>query len=683
MAAERTPAERLLRPRSVAFIGGSLAPAALELCRDGGFTGPIRAVHPTRELIAGERPFRSVLDLPEPPDAAFIAVSAEATIEVVRDLAAIGAGGAICYAAGFAEAGRPELEQALRDAAGDTLALLGPNCYGVIDFVDGVSLWPAPFPQARPKRGVALVLQSGNLGINLTMQQRGLKIGWVVTVGNQAGLDIAACVATLVEQPEVTGIGIYLEGLSDPAAFVAAAERALDRQIPIAVVKAGASAAGAGIAATHTSSLAGDDAAYDALFDRLGIARARTVPAMIEALKAMTTIGPVRGRRLAVVTCSGGESALAADAASAAGLELPAPSTATAEAIAAELPWYASVANPLDFTTALWGLEQPLTTVFSRLAGDGYDGLLLVTDHPPAGFDYAEDVAAAVRAGKAAATAHGLPYGVASVLPEAWQPARVRELAADGVAALAGLEDACVAWVACVRWGERLAEREPTPVVGPLPAVAGELLDEAASKRLLAAAGVPLPPSEAVALAEASAAALRVGFPVVAKLISSSLPHKAAAGAVRLDLRSAAAVEQAVDEMSAAIAPLHVELVLIERFVGGAIAELIVGVKRDPTFGPVLVIGSGGADVELIDDAVPLLLPVSPRAVQQALERLRCHRRLVENGADLSSLVDAVLSIAALVERHRNDLVELDVNPLLSLREGCLAVDALARYVRR
>jgi len=180
-------------PRSsVAFVGGSIAAAALELCRDFGFGGPVRAVHPTRELVGGQRPVRSVGDLPEPPDAAFVAAPAEATIAIVEELAAIGAGGAICYAAGFAEAGRPELEQALRDAAGDRLALLGPNCYGLVDLVDGVSLWPAPFPHSRPQRGVALVLQSGNLGINLTMQQRGLDIGWVVTVGNQAGLDIAA-----------------------------------------------------------------------------------------------------------------------------------------------------------------------------------------------------------------------------------------------------------------------------------------------------------------------------------------------------------------------------------------------------------------------------------------------------------------------------------------------------------
>ena len=176
MAADRPAALRLLRPRSVAFVGGSLAPDALALCRDGGFTGPIWAVHPTRETVAGLRPFRSVRELPEAPDAVFVAVPAEATVEVVRELAAIGAGGAICYAAGLRRGRpRPALERELHVAAGG-MALLGPNCYGLIDFVDGVSLWPVPFPPARPGRGVALVLQSGNLGINLTMQQRGLDV---------------------------------------------------------------------------------------------------------------------------------------------------------------------------------------------------------------------------------------------------------------------------------------------------------------------------------------------------------------------------------------------------------------------------------------------------------------------------------------------------------------------------
>jgi acyl-CoA synthetase (NDP forming) len=677
VAADRSPAARLLRPRSVAFIGGSLAPAALALCRDQGFTGPIRAVHPTREEVAGLRPFRSVAELPEAPDAAFVAVNAEAAVEVVGQLAAIGAGGAICYAAGFAEAGRPELERQLRAAAGDDMALLGPNCYGLIDFVDGVSLWPVPFPQARPPRGVALVLQSGNLGINLTMQQRGLDIGWVVTVGNQAGLDVAGCVDTLLDQPEVTGIGLYLEGLRDPQAFVDAAEKALDRRVPIVVVKAGASEAGASVAATHTSSLAGDDAIYDALFERLGVARAGSVPSLIETLKAMTTTGPLRGRRLAVLTCSGGESALAADAASAAGLALPAPSPEATRTIAAELPWYAAVANPLDFTTALWGLEEPLERVFSALTTDGHDGAVLVLDSPPEGFLHGAEVDAAIRAGHAAARAAGLPFAVASVLPEAMRPARVRELAADGVAALAGLPEAFAAWGACARWSDRLELREPPPRVAAARADRGVALDEPTAKALLAAAGVPVPRNEVAAIGEAGAAAERIGFPVAVKLVSAALHHKAAAGAVRLDLRTREAVDVAVGEMVAAIAPLVCNGVLVEQLVDDVVGELLVGVKRDPAFGPVLVVGTGGGAVELIADAVPLLLPVTADAIERALSRLRCHARLRVAGADIAGAIETIGLVAAFARQRADDLVELDVNPLLVGRRGCVAVDAL------
>ena len=475
---------------------------------------------------------------------------------------------------------------------------------------------------------------------------------------------------------------MYLEGLQDPPAFVAAAGKALDRRVPIVVVKAGVSEAGAIVAATHTSSLAGDEAIYDALFERLGVVRAASMPALIETLKALTTTGPLGGRRLAVLTCSGGESALAADAASAAGFVLPPPSPGAREAIARELPWYAAVSNPLDFTTALWGLEQPLTRVFSALAGDGHDGVLLVLDPPPPGFAHGAEVDAAIRAGRAAASAAHLPFAVASTLPEAWRPDRVRELAADGAAALAGVPEAFSAWGACARWGERLGRREPPPHAGPAGTPAGSLLDEAASKALLAAAGVRLPAGELVAVGEAGRAAGRIGFPVAAKLVSAELPHKGAAGALRLGLRTAAEVDAAVDEMVAAVAPVVCRGVLVEQMVAGAVAEVLVGVKRDPVFGPVLVVGTGGSDVELIADIVPLLPPVTTAAIERAITRLRCHARLRDGGADIGSLVETIASVAAFAEARATTLVELDVNPLLALPTGCIAVDALIALTR-
>ena len=642
----------------------------MQICVQGGFDGPVYAVHPRADGA-----YRSIADLPEAPDAAFIGVNARATVDVVGQLAAIGAGGAVCYAAGFAEAGDPELERALVEAAGE-MALLGPNCYGMINRVDGASLWPVPYPLPRVERGVGLVLQSGNLGINVSMADRSLPVAFVLTVGNQAGLDVAASVDLLLDQPETTGIGIYLEGLRDAATFAAAAARALERGIPIAVVKSGASEVGAQVAATHTSSLAGSDELYDAFFDRLGVARVPDIPALLETLKAQTTLGPLRGRRTIVFTCSGGESALAADAAAAAGLELPPLSESTCAAIAAELPWYAGVGNPLDYNTALWGLEEPLTRVFSAALGDGADVALLIIDHPRAELGFTGEIDAAIRALERACGAAGVPAAVASTMPESFPADRRDALYACGVAPLQGLRDAFGALGACSVWGARCADPSPVSVAAIGDRPGGALLDEYDSKRLVAAAGIAIPEGRLVEPAAAGAAAVEIGFPVAVKLCSADLPHKADAGALALGLTTPDAVDVAVAAMLERNVGVPLAGVLVERMVEGAVAELLVGIKRDPVFGSIVVVGAGGGLVELIDDARPLLAPVTRPAVEAALRSLRLWPRIARG--DAAAVVDAVLAIAALAP----DVAELDVNPLLVLDVGCVAADALVRTSR-
>ena len=663
-------ARRLLRPRSVAFIGGGLSPVARQICIDGGFDGPVYAVHPRNEGA-----YRSIADLPAAPDAAFIGVNAKATVDVVGQLAAIGCGGAVCYAAGFAEAGDAELERALVEAAGE-MALLGPNCYGLVNRVDGASLWPVPYPLPRVERGIGLVLQSGNLGINVSMADRSLPVAFILTVGNQAGLDVAASVDLLLDQPETTGIGIYLEGFRDAALFADAAARALERGIPITVVKSGASEVGAQVTATHTSSLAGSDELYDAFFERVGVARAPDMPAMLETLKAQTAIGPLRGRRTIVFTCSGGESALSADAATAAGLELPPLSEATTATIAAELPWYAGVGNPLDYNTALWGQEEPLTRVFSAALADGADVALLVIDHPRSELGFTGEIDAAVSALERACSGAGIPAAVASTMPESFPADRRDALYARGVVPLQGLRDAFGALGACAAWGARRADPSPVAVEALADEPDAPLLDEYDSKRLVAAAGVAVPDGRLVEPSAAGAAATEIGFPVAVKLCSADLPHKADAGALALGLTTAAAVDEAVAQMLERNAGVPLSGVLVESMVGGAVAELLVGIKRDPVFGPVVVVGAGGGLVELIGDARPLLAPVTRAAVEAALRSLRMWPRIARG--DVGAAVDAVLAIAGLAP----DVVELDVNPLLVLDVGCVAADALVRTSR-
>ncbi len=668
---------RLLRPQTVAFVGGEVARSARAACDEAGFAGPVWEVHPSRQGA-----FPSVADLPEAPDAVFVGVNARATVDVVRTLAGMGAGGAACYAAGFSEAGTAEgeaLEAELRQAAG-AMPVLGPNCYGVIDAMAGVSVWPVPWQLPRVERGVAIVLQSGNLGINVTMSQRSLPIAFVASVGNQAALEIAEVVDAYLEQEEVTGIGIYLEGLRDVPRFAAAAASALERGVPLAVCKAGRSALGQELAFTHTASLAGSDELYEELFSRYGVARAATVPELLETLKALTIVGPLRGPRCFAFTCSGAESALVADAAASAGLDLPQPSAAVRAALGEALPEFALVGNPLDYNSALWGQEEPLRRVFTTALRDPADAALLVIDYPLPGVPYETDVDSAIRALRDATLDAGIPAAVASVLPESF-PQRARDEALTaGLCPLQGLDEALGALGACGRLGARLTAGRPPVYPAVTEAAAGAVsLDERAAKEVLAAAGVSIPAGRLVSPHEAGAAAAALGFPVVAKLASPDLPHKAVAGAVSLGLSSGEEVDAAVGEMLARHSGLSLSGVIVERMVEEAVCELLVGSRHDPAFGHVLVVGSGGVLVELVADTVALLPPVERGEVEAAFRRLRIWPRLAV--ADISAAVGAVLAIAGLLEREGSRILELEVNPLLVLRRGAVAVDALCRAV--
>jgi acyl-CoA synthetase (NDP forming) len=479
---------------------------------------------------------------------------------------------------------------------------------------------------------------------------------------------------------EVTAIGVYLEGLPDVPAFAEAAARALERGVPIAVCKAGRSELGKQLAYTHTAALAGEDGLYDTFFERYGVVRAATLPQLLETLKALTAFGSLRGRRARVFTCSGAESALAADAAAAAGLDLPQPSADVRPALVETLPEHALVANPLDYGNALWGAEEPLRRVFGTALRDPVDVALLVIDYPRPGVAYAADVDAAVRALADAARAAGVPAAVASVLPESF-PAGAREAAtALGVCPLQGLDDAFSALGACARLGARLASGTP-PAYPPVEPLRGEAvpLGEWDAKELVRQAGIAVPAGRLVPPQQAAQAGAEVGFPVAVKLVSPELPHKAAAGALALDVRDGVELEDVVAAVLERHPGVSFDGVLVERMVVGGRCELLVGLRRDASFGVVVAVGSGGSLVELVDDVVPLLLPLAREDVEAALARLRVWPRL--RTADVEAAIDAVLAVARLVDEHPG-LVELELNPLVVLERGAVALDALGRVAR-
>jgi acetyl-CoA synthetase len=682
--------QRLLKPASVAVVGGEIAAEVIRQCRRIGYAGRIWPVNARRPQIEGLAAFASVDDLPEAPDAAFVAVPREQTVEVVAALARRGAPGAVCYASGFAEIGGEgiDLQRRLVEAAGE-MAVLGPNCYGAINFLDGCALWPDRFGGGRVERGVAIVTQSGNIALNLTMQERHLPIAYVITVGNKAGADIHDCIEAMLADPRVTAIGLHLEGLSDIAAFSDAARAALARGVPLVALKAGTSEVGAKLAASHTSSLAGSDVLYGALFERLGIARVADPTEFLETLKFLHTCGPLAGARAASLSCSGGDASLVADLGHGLALEFPPLGEASTTRLAEVLGPLVPIHNPLDYQTYIWGDQPALTACFTALLAAPIDVGLLVLDYPLAGQarlaegpipGWDETLNAFI----AAHAATGRPALVVSSLSELLPPAVARRLLAAGIAPMQGLREALVAIAAAARVGRRRAQLERVlPVARPVPLLPGPALqlDEPTAKSELAGFGLAVPRGQIVNGVEAAVrAAEAIGYPVVLKAVSGELAHKTEQGAVKLGLASAEAVRAAAAELAA-----RFDRLLVEKMLTDGLAEWIVGVTRDPQFGLSLTIGAGGILVELLGDTLTLLLPVSRADIAEALPKLRCHKLLEgfrgKPPGDRAALVDAIASIAAYAEAHADRLLELDVNPLIVAPRGATAVDALVRLV--
>ena len=668
---------RLLRPRSIAIFGGWQAEGVARRCAEMGFAGPVWQVHPTR---AGA--FRSAAELPEAPDAAFVAVNREATVGIVGELAAMGAGGAVCHAAGFREAGErgAELQEALIAAAGG-MPVLGPNCYGMINYLDGALLWFDQHGGKRCDRGVAILTQSGNIGLNLTMQRRGLPIGHLLTLGNQACVGLSDCLAALVDDPRVSAIGLHIEAIDDARKFDAAARKALAASKPVVAVKAGRSEHGAALTLSHTASLAGADAAMDALLRRVGAARVASLPVLLETLKLLHTLGPLPGRDLVTLSCSGGEAALIADAGEARRVRFR-PFTAThGEAVRATLSDLVTISNPLDYHIFIWNQPERLRATFTAIMGCGWDLACLVLDFPRGDTCSDADWRVSLVAWEEARDAVQGRAAVLATLPDCLPESVAEELIAAGIVPLLGIDEALAAAEAAADIGAAQAAALPEPLIAVGDPGEVDTLDEWQGKRLLAEHGVPHPGGRLVGGPdEAVAAVAELGLSVVVKAVGASLAHKSELGAVALGLRDVEAVRAAAARMA------HLgEALLVEPMVADGVAELIVGIVRDPQVGLCLVLGSGGVLVELLADRKLLLLPVTAEEVRAALLGLRSAPLLQgfrgRPQGDLDAVVAAVLAVARFAEHHADRLVELDINPLIvrPAGKGAVAADVLIR----
>ncbi|MDP4034099.1 MAG: acetate--CoA ligase family protein [Pseudorhodobacter sp.] len=660
---------RLLRPRSIAVMGSVWAENVVAQCQKMGFQGPVWPVHPSKAGIGGVRAYPSLAALPGVPDACFIGVNRHATVDLVRELSVMRAGGAICFASGWSEAGAPELQAALVEAAGG-MPILGPNCYGVINYLDGALLWPDQHGGQRVGRGVALLSQSSNIVINLTMQARGLPVAYVACLGNAAQVGLAELAAALLADDRVTAIGMYVEGIDDAPGFAALAEAARAAGKGVVCLKSGKTALSRSAAASHTASLAGGGAASSAFLRQAGVAEVSTLPELLEVLKIFHVLGPQIGTRLCSLSCSGGEAGLVADLAAPHGIDFPPPTPSLRARLGAILGPIVSIANPLDYQTFIWGDGPRTTEVFATMLQD-YDAGLFIIDPPrpdrcdPASFQPALDaiVSATGTTGKPA-------FAVASI-PENFDEALAEAMLARGVVPLLGLETA----LATLKAAQTPAGAAGWRPVAAQPIVATALLSETEAKALLAAAGVAVPQGVmAPSLAALAPLAAQLTPPLALKGLGFA--HKTEAGAVRLGLASLAGQT----EMPGAAG------YLAEEMVAGAVAEVLLGLRRDAVYGVSLTIGIGGVTAELLADTVTLILPVMEAEILTALRRLRLWPLLDgyrgRPKADVQALAAMAVRLALLMLADAS-LEEIEINPILLRESGAVAVDALIRKANR
>ncbi len=689
----------LLEPQSIAVVGandrpGTYADGILRNLTRGGFSGPVWGVNPNRDEVLGFPCVASVAELPEPVDAVVVAIPAAGVPAVVVEAGERGCGGAIVISAGFGEieAGRALEAELIAAARTHDLPICGPNGNGIVATRARAAMWGDSVAPLEPGH-VAMVTQSGNVGVNALGSQRGIRWHTVVSTGNQAICDASDWLSALSGLGDVRSVALFLESDGEGPRLAEALADCADRGIGVAVLKVGSSQAGAVAAAAHTGSLMGDQRVFRALISEAGAAWAENPHELLELARVLaeprsrphrTASDPPGG--LCVLTCSGGDSGVAADEAQRLGINLPPLGPATRGHLAGLLPAAATIANPLDYTSMIWGDVPRLAEIIKTVANDpAIDQLLLCYDHPRDLSEESERSWAAVRAGIVAGAAEARAGAlVCSTLPDLIAVEAAEELGARGVPLVAGLATG----LRCVR-ALRADPGDPGRL-RDIAAAAGQALQagaaaengwvgEAEAKRALRGFGVGVPEGRIASGAEdAIAAAHELGWPVALKLSAPHLRHKTDARALALDLDTDEAVEREALRLLALSQGRDAELLVEEMAAPGV--ELFVAARADGVV-PALAVGLGGIWTETLDDLAIVPLPAEPDRIARALRTLRGAPLLTGGrGAEPVDL-DAVAHLAAGAGRMLLDqrLALLELNPVVANARGAVALDALAR----
>ena len=668
--------DRLFRPKSVAVIGGGYwARSIIEQCRKIGFQGAIYPIYSRATDVDGIQVYRTLADLPETPDAAFICVNRNATIDVVRELSQMGAGGAVCFASGFLESQAEtqdgaSLQAELVSAAGD-MPIVGPNCYGFVNYLDQACLWPDQHGGIPVDRGVAIITQSSNIAINLSMHTRAMPIAYLMTAGNQAKVSMADLARFVLADPRVTALGLHIEGLGDPNEFLQLAQEAHAMGKGIVVIKVGASDQAQAATISHTASLAGSAAGASAIFERLGVAQVQDLTTFMDTLMVLHHVGPLNGDTVATISCSGGEASLMADLGQAVRVEFPDLVPNQRDALRYALGDKVALANPLDYHTYIWGDGAAMGRCYAAMMLGDQDATILVVDFPRADRCSQSAWNCVIEAAEYAHVQSDRVLILAASLAENMPEHVAERLGALGIPCLNGLRESLEAVRAAAAVGQGIQNDQPLWI--STPSETSVTLSEAEAKADLAQSGLTVPAARVVSLDDIDN---QGDFPFPAVIKAQGLAHKSDAGGVALNLTSMDAVKSAAQNMGS-------DSFLMEQMITGAVCEILIGVVADPAHGFVLTLAAGGVMTEILKDSTTLVLPVTPQDVTEAFQRLKIAPIL--NGyrgqpaADMAALVDAVMSVQSYVQQNMDDVLEVEINPIIATPTTAIAVDALIR----
>jgi len=681
--------ERLFSPESVAVVGASEASLGAMVFQNlrKDFPGRLYPVNPRRAEIFGERSYPTVDDLPEPVDMAVILTPAATVPGIIDAAAARGIGGAVVLAAGFAEAGQEgrEAQQRMTDVArAHAFPIVGPNCNG---FYNGArktaATFAIPVDMDRPKLGpVAVVSQSGGFGSYILLKAitAGLKVSWYLSTGNESDMNVARSLRYLIERPEVGVVLTFFEAVRSAEVFVGVAARAAELGKPLLAVKAGYTAEGSRAALSHTASIAGSGEVYDAICQQYGLIQASSVEQMIDFGLALQTGRRMSGRRLGIMTQSGGSGALMADVAETVGLTVPVLPDADREYLQSLLPSFGSAANPVD-TTGNFNMENFDAVYGGLAASDGVDAVLpLIWYVGERETKATKQVWDATDKPLVVATTLSAPDIGAAGIPVYTDPAR----AVRAIGAVAAFSES-------MRRRERV--ERPAPDTGRVNKVRALLAREAGqpfvlesvAKQVLAEYGIPVSREVISDSAEAAVAAARSlgGGPVALKVLSYGLPHKSDSGALRLGLLGDEAVRDGYEEMLASIRDanpdIKIEGVLVQEMVPASV-EISCGLQRDPVFGPMVAVGIGGVLIEIVGGTVLLRPPFTQRMAADAVGRIAGGRLRTASrglsGAQAEVIAAAMTGLGALA-LEIPEVESVDINPVRVDGDVIKAVDAL------